>query len=89
MLVRKVVGVAVKKVGQPWLRQHGFMPPTEFALWPGTLVWDFLRFKHDYLLHRCQWVTKVRRGPTWTMSATPSVGSVVGPNPVNQIKKIN
>ena len=52
VLLRKVVGVVVKEGEQPWLREHGFLPPSQFALWPGTSVWDFLRVLHDYFWHR-------------------------------------
>ena len=50
VLVRKVVGLVVKEQEQTWLRGHGFLPPSQFALWPGTSVWDFLRVLHD-----CGW----------------------------------
>ena len=46
--LRKLVGLVVKEEEQPWLRGHGFLPPSQFALWPGTSVWDFLRVLHDY-----------------------------------------
>ena len=52
VLLRKVVGLVVKEEEQPWLREHGFLPPSQFALWPGTSVWDFLRVLHDYFWHR-------------------------------------
>ena len=50
--LRKVVGVVVKEEEQPWLREHSFLPTSQFALWPGTSVWDFLRVLHDYFWHR-------------------------------------
>ena len=45
VLLRKVVGLVVKEEEQPWLREHGFLPPSQFALWPGTSIWDFLRVR--------------------------------------------
>ena len=32
VLLRKVVGVVVKEEEKPWLRKHGFLPPSQFAL---------------------------------------------------------
>ena len=52
VLLRKVVGLVVKEEEQPWLWEHGFLPPRQFALWPGTSIWDFLRVLHDYFWHR-------------------------------------
>ena len=52
VLLHKVVGLMVKEEEQPWLRGHGFLPPSQFALWPGTSVWDFLRVLHDYFWQR-------------------------------------
>ena len=52
VLLRKVVGLVVKEEERPWLRVHGFLPPCQFALWPGTSVWDILRVLHDYFWHR-------------------------------------
>ena len=51
VLLRKVVGLVVKEEEQPWLRQHGFFPPSQFALPPGPSIWDFLRVLHDYFWH--------------------------------------
>ena len=42
----------VKEEEQPWLREHGFLPPSQFALWLGTSIWDFLRVLHDYFWPR-------------------------------------
>ena len=44
-----------KEVEQPWLRKHGFLPPSRFALWPSTSVWEFLCIFHNYFWHR--WVS--------------------------------
>ena len=52
VLLRKVVGLVVKEEEQPWLREHGFLPPSQFALWPGTSIWDFLRVLHNYFWYR-------------------------------------
>ena len=52
VLLRKVVGLVVKEKEQCWLREHGLLPPCQFALWPGMSVWDFLRVLHDYFWHR-------------------------------------
>ena len=40
----------VKEEEEPSLRGHGFLPPSQFALWLGTSVWDFLG-----VLHVCFW----------------------------------
>ena len=48
VLLRKVVGLVVKEEEQPWLHRQDFLPPSQFALWPGTSVWDFLRVLHNY-----------------------------------------
>ena len=52
VLLRKVVGLVVKEEEQPWLREHRFLPPSQFALWPETSIWDFLRVLHDYFWYR-------------------------------------
>ena len=44
---RKVVSLVVKEEEQPLLREHGFLPPSQFALWPRTSIWAFLRVHHD------------------------------------------
>ena len=36
-----------------WLRGHGFLPPSQFALWPGTSVLDCLRVLNDWFWQRC------------------------------------
>ena len=41
----------VNEQEQSWLREHGFLPPCQFALWPETSVWDFLRVLQDYFWH--------------------------------------
>ena len=51
VLPRKVVSLVVKEEEHQWLREHGFLPPSRFAFWPGTSVWDFLRVLHDYFWH--------------------------------------
>ena len=42
----------VKEEEQPWLRGHGFLHPSQLALWPDTSVWDFLRVLHDSFRQR-------------------------------------
>ena len=42
VLLFKVVGLVVKEEEQLWLRGRGVLPPSQFALWPGISVWDFL-----------------------------------------------
>ena len=38
VLVLKAVGLVVKEEEQPRLREDGFLPPCQFALWPGPSV---------------------------------------------------
>ena len=51
----------VKEEEQPWLRGHNFLPPSQFASWPSTSVWDFLRVHHDYFWHR--WASEGEASP--------------------------
>ena len=51
VLLRNVLGLVVNEEEQPWLREHGLPPSSQFALWPGTFVWDFLRVLHDHFWH--------------------------------------
>ena len=57
----KVVGLVVKEEEQPWLRGHGFVPPSQFALCPGTSVWDCLRVLGDYFWPR--WLSRGEASP--------------------------
>ena len=51
VLLRNVVGLVVKEEEQPWLREHGFLPPRQFALWPRTSIWYFFRVLSNYIWH--------------------------------------